>query len=138
MMMRFSLITLSAILISACATVQNSSYTSASSGLPTSKLAPGECGLFGWATDETRKFVFYADKDTARYDSPEGPVDLTAQMAFPATDYIDSSGKAVTLRLGEGEIMDGGMRYPGARIVTLTDEGWERLHPIAIVRSCQP
>lgn len=129
---------MSAAWLSACATAPNPPETTNVAGLPTSELAPGQCGLFGWATDETRKFVFYADKDTARYDSPQGPVDLSAQAPFPATEYADTSGKAVTLRLGEGEIMDGGMRYPSARIVTLTDEGWERLHPVAIVRSCQP
>jgi len=94
--------------------------------------------MFGWSTGETREFIFYADKSTARYDSLKGPVDLTAQTPFPATDYEDKAGNTVTLRLGEGEAMNGGMRFPGARIVTLTDEGWERLHPVAIVRTCQP
>ena len=39
---------------------------------------------------------------------------------------------------GEQVEDDGGMRYPSARIVTMTDEGWERLQPVAMVRSCQP
>ncbi len=108
------------------------------SGLPTSELAPGQCGLFGWSTDEARKFIFYADSKTARYDSVEGPINLTAQSPFPASEYQDIAGSPVTLRLGEGEVMSGGMRYPGARIVTTTDEGWERLHPVAIVQICQP
>jgi len=45
---------------------------------------------------------------------------------------------SVTLRLGEGEAMAGGRRFPQARIVTSTVEGWERLQPVAIVQSCQP
>lgn len=126
-------------LLGACASTQpTTSSSSETSGLPTSELAPGQCGMFGWSTGETREFIFYADRKTARYDSLNGPADLTAQTPFPATDYKDKSGNTVTLRLGEGETMSGGMRYPGARIVTLTDEGWERLHPVAIVRTCQP
>ena len=128
-----------AILLAACAsTSPQTSSSSEAAGLPTSELSPGQCGLFGWSTDETRSFIFYADEETARYAGPDGPIDLIAQSAFPATDYTDPSGAVVTLRLGEGEAMSGGMRFPGARIATLTEEGWERLHPVAIVRSCQP
>jgi hypothetical protein len=94
--------------------------------------------MFGWATGDTRDFIFYADEETARYAGLNGPINLTAQSVFPATKYTDPAGNPVTLRLGAGEIMEGGMRYPAARIVSLTDEGWERLHPVAIVRSCQP
>ena len=65
-------------------------------------------------------------------------MDLTTQTPFPSTEYQDFSGGAVTLRLGEGEVMSGVMRYPGARVVTLTNDGWERQHPVAIVRTCQP
>ena len=137
--MRIILFICGTALLGACATTApETSSVSEASGLPTSKLNPGQCGLFGWSTDDAREFVFYADEKTARYASLEGPVDLNAQMPFPATDYVDSAGKTVTLRLGEGEIMSGGMRYPGARVVTSTDEGWERLHPVAIVKTCQP
>ena len=138
--MRLILLICGAALLGACASTPTAT-TSAStemSGLPTSQLAPGQCGMFGWATGATREFIFYADQKTARYDSSDGPIKLTTQSVFPATDYTDPSGNPVTLRLGEGEVMDGGMRYPGARVVTLTDEGWERLHPVAIVRTCQP
>lgn len=94
--------------------------------------------MFGWSTDRRRDFIFFADADSARFNGENGPIDLVAQAAFPALDYLDAEGRTVSLRLGDGEIMSGGMRYPGARIVTLTDEGWERLQPVALVRSCQP
>jgi len=137
--MRFISLIFGAALLSACATTAPDARQNAElAGLPTSELDPGQCGLFGWSTDETRTFIFYADEKTARYAGRDGPVDLVAQSAFPATEYVDPSGEAVTLRLGEGELMSGGMRYPGARVVTLTDEGWERLHPVAIVKTCQP
>jgi hypothetical protein len=64
-------------------------------------------------------------------------MDLQATTAFPALAYLDAAGNSVTLRLGQGEVMNGGMRYPGARIVTVSAEGWERLQPVALVQGCQ-
>ena len=137
--MRLSLLIGGAALLGACASTPPTAASSPElSGLPTSELAPGQCGLFGWSTGDTRDFIFYADQNTARYDSFDGPINLTAQSGFPATDYTDPSGNPVTLRLGQGEAMSGGMRYPAARVVSMTDEGWERLHPVAIVETCQP
>ena len=137
--MRLIFFICSAAILGACATTPpEASATPELSGLPTSELSPGQCALFGWSTGEAREFIFYADGKTARYDSLDGPVDLTAQTPFPAVEYRDSTGKPVTLRLGEGEAMSGGMRYPSARVVTLSDEGWERLHPVAVVKTCQP
>lgn len=137
--MRFVSLICLTVCLSACATsTLTKAPDSALAGLPTSDLKPGQCGLFGWSTDESRDFIFYADAETSRYASLNGPIDLVPQSKFPATEYADPSGRAVSLRLGEGEVMSGGIRYPGARIVTLTDDGWERLHPVAIVKTCQP
>jgi len=138
--MRLILLFCGAALLSACASTPPPAAPNSAevSGLPTSQLAPGQCGMFGWSTGDSRDFIFYADQKTARYASLNGPLDLAAQTPFPSTKYTDASGNIVTLRLGEGEAMDGGMRYPAARVVTLTKEGWERLHPVAIVRTCQP
>ena len=126
------------LVLAGCATASpNPAQSTGISDGPTSELAPGQCGLFGWSTDETRSFIFYADQKTARYASADGPRRLIAESAFPATEYRDTVGNTVSLRLGEGETMDGGMRYPGARIVTLTDEGWERFQPVAIIKTCK-
>jgi len=137
MLMRFIVPIFMMVGLSACA-----STDVAQSPVPTdisnSSLKAGECGLFGWSTDETRKFIFFANETTARFDGPNGPTDLIPQTKFPAIDYVDDMGLPVTLRLGEGELMSGGSRYPGARIVSQTSEGWERLQPVAIIQSCQP
>ena len=126
-----------AVFLSACASVPALESSAADkTGLPTSELKPGECGLFGWSPDAARQFIFYADETAARYNSDAGPVDLIAQSSFPATDYIDRSGRPVTLRLGEGEIMVGGMRYPRARLVSLNEEGWERL--LSLIHISEP
>lgn len=126
-------------MLAGCATTTPETVKSAEiSGGPTSELTPGQCGLFGWSTDETRSFIFYADEKIARYASEDGPTDLIAHSTFPATEYSDPAGETVSLRLGEGEAMVGGTRYPSARIATLTNEGWERLKPVAIIKTCKP
>jgi len=136
MTLRLSITFLCAVGLSACATTSPSVAGAAS--IPPASLKPGECGLFGWSADASREFVFFADKKTARFKGSDGAVDLVAQAKFPAVDYLDDVGNPVTLRLGQGEAMSGGRRFPQARIVTLTSEGWERLQPVAIIQSCQP
>ena len=134
--MRFLTLTLCAVAMTACATTTPAA-TKTPTDLRQSNVKPGDCGLYGWSTDEKREFIFFADAKTARYNGASGPVDLVAQSAFPALDYLDADGNPVTLRLGQGEIMNGGSRYPGARIVTVSAEGWERLQPVALIQGCQ-
>lgn len=136
MSIRFFIPIICAAGLTACATTLPS--VAGDKAIPEASLKAGECGLFGWSADDAREFVFFADKKTARFKGPDGPVDLVAQASFPAVDYLDNAGNPVTLRLGQGEAMNGGRRYPRARIVTRTAEGWERLQPVAIVQSCQP
>ncbi len=122
--------------LSACATSPTPS-SPANVDLKKMQSETGEvCALYGWTTDNSRDFVFYSDETTARYDSVLGPVNLSAQSAFPSLKYLDPSGDLVELRLGEGESMDGGKRYPMSQIVTQTEEGWDRFHPVAIVQTC--
>ena len=136
MSMRLIIIGVCAALLSACASTPAPSVAGAAS-IPPATLKAGECGLFGWSTDASREFIFFADKKTARFKGPNGAADLVAQAKFPAVDYLDGSGNPVKLRLGQGEVMTGGRRFPQARIVTTTQEGWERFQPVAIIQSCQ-
>jgi len=124
------------ILLAACASTGNSG--GAERQMAQQELAPGECGLFGFTADEARLFVFYADADGAKF-APDGKAQiLTPQSAFPSERYLDTNGSPVMLSLGTGEVMNGGMRYPRAKITSKTEDGWERFTPVAIVRSCQP
>lgn len=131
--MRVLIPALLSLFITACASTPS---TNSRNDVSESSLKPGECGLYGWSTDSRRDFIFFADKDTARYNGPTGPVDLAAQSAFPSLNYIDEAGNPVSLRLGEGETMAGGMRFPSARIVTTSEDGWERLQPVALIQGC--
>lgn len=131
---------LSAMFLSACAT-QSSGSTSANKTSQTSlqrvELAPGECGMFGWTLDEKRSFVFYADQSIAKFFPVDRVVELTPKSSFPSLAYLDPLSRPVTINLGAGEPIVGGMRHPSASIRSVTDDGWERIMPVSIVRACQ-
>ena len=132
-----SLLLLPCVFLAACASTPSSDTSSSHRKLDLPEMAAGECGIFGWTTDEKRSFVFYADPDGAKF-APNGEVvKLAAVDPFPSLSYTDPEGGPVSLKLGQGEIMVGGMRYPYARILTKTEDGWDRFMPVAIVRSCQ-
>jgi len=132
---------LSGVIISACAT-QSPGSTSSNQVLQRSldrvELAPGECGMFGWTSDTKRSFVFYADQSSAKYFPEDKVVKLNPEGAFPALTYLDPFNRPVTLNLGASEPIVGGARYPTSSIRSVTDDGWERIIPVSIVRACQP
>ena len=135
-----SLWLISLLLVSACATSPTSgksSNTLSRADLDLPDLAVGDCALYGWTADEKRSFVFYADRNETKF-APEGEViQLASAEAFPAMEYTDSAGNPVSLKLGDSEALVGGLRYPTARIISKTDEGWDRVMPVAIVQNCQ-
>lgn len=123
--------------LAACATAPERSANPSNESLDIQTLKAGECAIFGWTTDEKRSFVFYADEDTAKY-APNGKaIKLTATEPFPSLNYTDPENGPVTLKLGQGEPIVGGTRYTLAQIATKTSDGWDRIMPVAIVRSCQ-
>lgn len=133
--MRWIALSFGVVVLSGCGTT--SPIVSEEFGMSTPAIGHNGCAMYGWTKGEARDFIFFADETRARYDSVSGPVDLEADTSFPALNYTDPAGKPVEVRLGAGEAMVGGTRFPNARIVTQTDEGWERLRPVAIVQSCQ-
>ena len=136
-----SFLLLSAICLSACATQSTGSTSenqASQKSLERVELAPGECGMFGWTADEKRSFVFYADRETSKFVPEDQIVELSAQAAFPSLAYLDPFSRPVTINLGAGEQIIGGLRYPSSSIRSETDEGWERIIPVSIVRACQP
>lgn len=102
-------------------------------GLAAQTLEPGECGLFGWDTSSPPAFVFFATAQRALYLSPEGnPERLTPIGPFPSEDY-----GALTLILGAAEPLIAGTRYAQARVTQVLDDGFIRVRPLVILRSCQ-
>lgn len=128
---------ISILMLAGCASSPEPNRQSSNETLDIQTLKAGECGIFGWTTDEKRSFVFYADEKTAKYAPNGAAIELTANEPFPSLTYTDPQGGPVTLKLGEGEPIVGGTRYTTAHIATKTQEGWDRIMPVAIVRSCQ-
>lgn len=130
-----ALLLFSVLMLTACATAPEPRTSERKLEMP--QMAAGTCAVFGWSTDERRSFLFYADVDEAKY-APDGTViPLIATDPFPSLNYTAPDGGPVSLKLGQGESMVGGTRFPYARILTKTAEGWDRFMPVAIVRSCQ-
>lgn len=106
---------------------------SPASGLPSQTLAAGECGLFGWDTSSSPQFVFFATADRALYLSSDGPAQkLTPVGPFPSTRY-----GTLRLTLGAAEPLIAGTRYAQARVSEPLEDGFTRVRPLVILRSCQ-
>jgi hypothetical protein len=102
-------------------------------GLPAQTLAPGECGLFGWDTSTRPTFVFFATANRALYLPSDGVTEtLTPVGPFPSADY-----GSLKLTLGAAEQLIAGTRYPQARVTQVLDDGFTRVRPLVILRSCQ-
>lgn len=103
------------------------------SGLASQTFEPGECGLFGWDMSSPPAFVFFATAKRALYLSPDGnPEKLTPMGPFPSADY-----GSLTLTLGAAEPLVAGTRYAQARVTQVLDDGFTRVRPLVILRSCQ-
>ncbi|GHA92761.1 hypothetical protein GCM10009069_14740 [Algimonas arctica] len=102
-------------------------------GLPAQTLTPGECGLFGWDTSIRPTFVFFTTAKQALYLSSDGVTKtLTPVGPFPSVDY-----GSLKLTLGAAEQLIAGTRYPQARVTQVLDDGYTRVRPLVILRSCQ-
>lgn len=100
--------------------------------LPAQILRDGECGLFGFSASE-QTLVFFSAPDRAAYiraDLTRGA--LTPQGEFPATDY-----GPVQLALGPSEALEGGLRYPQARLTDILPDGFTRVQPLVVLLTCE-
>lgn len=131
---------LTASLLTACATAgeegapitETLSESARLTELPPRTLEAGECGLFGWAREDGQ-FVFFSSDEAAQLVSDNRLSNLTPEGDFPATRYDPD----VMLDLGTAEFLDGGQRYPEARLTVIQADGFELVQPLVLVLSCQ-
>ena len=105
-------------------------------------LAPGECGLYVWTADTTKTFTLFAAPYEISYLKKGEMVSLTEKSPTspPASvrKFIDSEGKSLTLTLLSPQEIDGGIRYKAGRLMSLSEDGWEKVVPIVGLYVCQP
>jgi len=138
------LLLISVFLLSGCATLdkikESDTPPTPESSVPT--LAAGECGLFIWTADADKIFtLFSSETDTALYKNGEkrGLTEKNPSLSFKTDrQFMDASGAAYNLTLLSPQDIEGGIRYKAGRLVTLDDEGWERVTPIVGLYACQP
>ena len=126
------------LLLTACATTPDAAETSVGgqaepttrAELGPQRLAPGECGLFGW--DRLSRFAFFATEDRGLFANGKDIVELVPEGGFPASDY-----GAVGLSLGTPEPLEDGTRYRFARLKTMQPDGFERVMPLVVIQTCQ-
>ena len=129
------------LLLAGCATLAPQSETEmpAFSG---KTLAPGECGLYVWTADAAKTFTLFASPSEITYLQAGRDMPLTEKS--PTTppsinrEFIDSDGKRLSLTLLSPQDIDGGTRYKSGRLVSLSEDGWEKVVPIVGLYACQP
>ncbi len=116
-------------------------------GLPSQRLADGECGLFLWSQTDISKFTFFSKAATRRAMILIGDeaVDLAEVSATGelfgqfrtelAYQFLDGDG-GVELQFTPGEDLIDGQRISSGRIVRTDPEGWQTITPVIGVRAC--
>ena len=95
-------------------------------------LSVGECGLFGWTSETTPRFVFFATETRGSYWTGAEAISLSPTGTFPNLDYT-----AFDLELGVQESYADALRYRSARLRQTLDDGFERIQPLVILETCQ-
>lgn len=128
-------------LLAGCATLTPESKTKMP--VPSSKtLAAGECGLYVWTANAAKTFTLFASPTEIAYLKAGRNIPLTESSPTtpPSTnrEFIDSDGKRLSLTLLSPQDIDGGTRYKSGRLVSLSEDGWEKVVPIVGLYACQP
>ncbi|RKQ72128.1 hypothetical protein DES40_1465 [Litorimonas taeanensis] len=149
-----SLFIISLLGLCACASVTDSvvpsSAAEASSAnkvvqnLPPQNLLPGQCGLFIWTADNQNKFIGFETESSATY-VLNGHIRRASRLDNTTLDapkrryqtLNEGSLAEMTFELSlqrDVEISEGERFY--GRLSTKTEDGWDRVTPIAALLSC--
>ena len=150
--MRFVLIAILAITVSACATASPTQSVQKQSSNQGNELEPrqlgvGECGLFVWTADTKKRFILFSQADLASgawfNDGEERPVTIETQdghsserqYAQIAFDTIGSD--KLHLSLQDYSRIASGTRYQSGTLTQTTGEGWEKIVPVIGLTACR-
>lgn len=119
-----------------------SSPSSEMPGLDARKLSPGECGLFVWTADAAKTFTLFAGDTQIAVNKDGEEVILTEKNPTdpPALsrEFMDADENLYRLTLLAPNPIEGGTRYGAGRLMSLDEEGWEKVVPVIGLTACQP
>ena len=131
--------------VSGCETTPTSQNEKASNiapvqtGLPPQKLAPGECGLFIWTTDTSKKFIGFETADEAKLFLNGQILSVNRQenegLNVRERQYDLPNEGVATLSLEPGKSLKDGASFSG-QIVSKTPDGWDRVTPVVALSNC--
>jgi hypothetical protein len=111
-------------------------------------LKSGDCGLFVWSAEATRRLILFSQNSTglaAWHDGSQEHV-LTLKtragdktlLQYPEQELVTQTGKLISLSLRKAQAIESGMRYK-AGVLSYTDsEGWRAVVPVVGLASCAP
>jgi len=138
--MRFYILALG-LLLASCATMTKDEPIVASTGLSAKTLAAGECGLYVWTADAAKTFTLFTSPSGVIYSNGTSEISLTEKNPTtpPASsrEFMDETGKALTLTLLSPQQIEGGIRYKTGRLTSVADDGWEKVVPVVGLYACQ-
>jgi len=110
-------------------------------GLSPRNIAPGECGLFVWNSDQAKTFILYADQKSAAFYRGGTEVALSFGPETGKAEerlFIDERGQTLSLSLFEAQPIERSTRYKSGRLSTRDSNGWETVIPVVGLFTCKP
>lgn len=147
-------VVVSALLLAACASGENSRpvppapEVPEAGNLPAQDLAAGECALFLWSQSSPRRFIYFAKAGNQTAETMLSETQQTVALVrqggtlfgqfMTELDYQSIEGEAISVRITPGDMVEGGQKISSGRIKLLNDGGWETVIPVTGLRACQP
>jgi hypothetical protein len=140
------------LVLSGCVSTPNSAITDIKQerdGLSARNLATGECGVFVWTGDTSRRFILFSQsgKRAAVWDSPDGELALKISEQsgpikdgqYPKQTFVDPANSDIrlTLNLRDSQIIASGTRYKSGTFNIKKADEWDRVIPVVGLSMCQ-
>ena len=142
------IIAASVFFLSACASLPDAKGSpekmpDAATGLSARTLAAGECGLFVWAADAQKDFIFFGQSQNARAvwysNKSETTLSLKSQSGTPAQgQYPKQVYAPLTLDLRNPQNITSGTRYRAGTLTQRGPQGWDKVTPVVGLSACKP
>jgi len=137
--------------ISACASTPKPAAPSPASKMQLSArtLNSGDCGLFVWTADASRRLVFFtrpSGQDAVWHDGQtEVPLKLSSlpppqRQALPPKQSFMAGNTALSLDMRQPQLIPKGTRYKSGLLrlrPAAPGEAWERVVPVVGLAACQ-